>query len=75
MEEVTKEEVIGTGALKGLYSPFTLMSDSQELGRLFQDGFFNWIGQGVVQPRTERPPFLAPQAPGIPVPPHVSLQP
>jgi hypothetical protein len=33
---------------------------SQELGQLFQDGFFNWIGQGVVQPGPERPPFQAP---------------
>jgi hypothetical protein len=41
--------------------------DSQELSQLFQDGFFNWIGQGVVQPRRERPPLL--------VSPHVSLQP
>jgi hypothetical protein len=49
--------------------------DSQELGQLFQDGFFNWIGQGVVQPRPDRPPFKAPQAPGVPVHPHVSLQP
>jgi hypothetical protein len=49
--------------------------DSQELGQLFQARFFNWIGQGVVQPRPERPPFQVPQAPGIPVPPHVSLQP
>jgi hypothetical protein len=29
----------------------------------------------VVQPRPERPPFQAPQALGILVPPHVSLQP
>jgi hypothetical protein len=29
----------------------------------------------VVQPRPERPPLQAPQAPGIPVPPHISLQP
>jgi hypothetical protein len=29
----------------------------------------------VVQPRPERPPFQAPQVPGIPMPPHVSLQP
>jgi hypothetical protein len=50
-------------------------ADSQELGQLFQAGFFNWIGKGVVQPRPERPPFQAPQVPGIPVPPHVSLQP
>jgi hypothetical protein len=50
-------------------------ADSHELGQLFQDGFFNWIGKGVAQPRTERPPFQAPQVPGIPVPPHVSLQP
>jgi hypothetical protein len=28
----------------------------------------------VVQPRPERPPFQAPHVPGIPVPPHVSLQ-
>jgi hypothetical protein len=48
--------------------------DSQELGQLFQDGLFNWIGQGVVQPRHERPPFQAPHVPGIPVPTHVSLQ-
>jgi hypothetical protein len=49
--------------------------ESQELGQLFQARFFNWIGQGVVQPRLERPPFQAPQAPGIHVLPHVSLQP
>jgi hypothetical protein len=29
----------------------------------------------VVQPRIERPPFQAPHVHGIPVPPHVSLQP
>jgi hypothetical protein len=29
----------------------------------------------VVQPRPKRPRFQAPQVPGIPVPPHVSLQP
>jgi hypothetical protein len=42
---------------------------------LFHIGLFNWIGQGIVQPRPERPPFQAPQAPDINVPPHVSLQP
>jgi hypothetical protein len=42
---------------------------------LFHAGFFNWIGQGIVQPRPERPPFQAPQASNIYVPPHVSLQP
>jgi hypothetical protein len=50
-------------------------ADPQELNHLFQDGFFNWIGQGVVQPRPERPPFQPQHVPGIPVPPHVSLQP
>jgi hypothetical protein len=35
-------------------------ADSQKLGYLFQARFFNWIGQGVVQPRPERPPFQAP---------------
>jgi hypothetical protein len=33
---------------------------SQELSHLFQAVFFNWIGQGVVQPRPKRPPFQAP---------------
>jgi hypothetical protein len=47
----------------------------KELGELFQVGFFNWIGQGVVQPRPIRPPFQTPQVHGIPVPLHVSLQP
>jgi hypothetical protein len=37
--------------------------DSEELGQLFHARFFNWIGQGIVQPRPERPPFQAPQAP------------
>jgi hypothetical protein len=50
-------------------------ADSRELGQLFQVGFFNWVGQGVVQPRLERPALQVPQASGIPVPPHVSLQP
>jgi hypothetical protein len=49
--------------------------DSQELDQLFHARFFNWIGQGLVQPRPERPHFQALQAPGILVPPHVSLQP
>jgi hypothetical protein len=48
-------------------------ADSQGLGQLFQAGFFNWIGQGVVQPRLEMPPFEAPQVHGIPMSPHVSL--
>jgi hypothetical protein len=43
--------------------------DPQELNQLFQDGFFNWIGQGIVQPRPERPPFQPQHVPGIPVPP------
>ena len=34
--------------------------NSQELYQLFQAGFFNWIGKGVVQPRPEKPPFQAP---------------
>jgi hypothetical protein len=50
-------------------------ADSQELSQLFKDGFFNWIGKGVVQPRPERPSFQVAQVPGIPVPPHVALQP
>jgi hypothetical protein len=49
-------------------------ADSQELGQLFQVGFFKWIGKGVVQHRPKRIPFQAPQVPSILVPPHVSLQ-
>jgi hypothetical protein len=45
------------------------------LNQLFQDGFFNWIGHGIVHPRPERPPFQPQNIPGILVPPHVSLQP
>jgi hypothetical protein len=40
-------------------------ADPQELNQLFQAGFFNWIGQGVVQPRPERPPFHPQHVPGI----------
>jgi hypothetical protein len=47
----------------------------QELGQLFQAGFFNWIRQGVVQPMPKRPPFQAPHVPSISMPPHFSLQP
>jgi hypothetical protein len=50
-------------------------ADSQELRQLFKYRFFNSIGQGVIQPRPERPPFQAPHVPSILVPPHVSLQP
>ena len=32
-------------------------ADPQELNQLFQAEFFNWIGQGVVQTSSERPPF------------------
>jgi hypothetical protein len=49
--------------------------DTQELNHLFQDGLFNWIGQGLVQPRPKRPPFHPQNIPIILVPPHVSLQP
>jgi hypothetical protein len=42
---------------------------------MFHSGFFNWIGQGIVRPMPEIPPFQASQEPEIPVPPHVSLQP
>jgi hypothetical protein len=31
--------------------------DSQELNYLFQVGFFNLVGHGILQPRPERPPF------------------
>jgi hypothetical protein len=46
----------------------------QELNHLFQVGFFNWIGQGVVQPRLERPPCQPQHVLGILFLPHISLQ-
>jgi hypothetical protein len=50
--------------------------DPQELNQLFQDGFFNLVGHGILQPHTERPPFQPHQNfSGIHVPPHVSMQP
>jgi hypothetical protein len=42
---------------------------------MFQVGFFNWIGKGIVQPQLERPPFQPQNILGIHVPPHVSMQP
>jgi hypothetical protein len=50
-------------------------ANPQELNQLFQARFFNLIGQGVVQPRLKMPPFQSQHVPGIPVSPHVSLQP
>jgi hypothetical protein len=50
--------------------------DPQELNQLFQDGFFNLVGQGIMQPRPKRPPFQPHQNfSGVCVPPHVSMQP
>jgi hypothetical protein len=50
--------------------------DPQELNQLFQAGFFNLVGHGILHPRPDRPPFQPPQNfPSILVPPHVSLQP
>jgi hypothetical protein len=50
--------------------------DPQELNQLFQVGFFNLVGHGILHPQPERPPFQQPQNfPGIHVPPHVSMQP
>ena len=76
MAETIGEEITGKKGLEGPDSQFILMlNHPQELNHLFQVGFFNWIGQGIIQPRPERPPFQPQHVPGIPVPPHVSLQP
>jgi hypothetical protein len=74
MAEEKEVEVIGIETQEGPGSPYILML-THKLGQLFQFGFFNWIGQGVVQPMPKRPPFQVSQAPSIPVPPHVSIQP
>jgi hypothetical protein len=57
MAEITREEEIGTKALEGQGFSIHFDADPQELNHLFQARFFNLIGQGVVQPRPERPPF------------------
>jgi hypothetical protein len=50
--------------------------DPQELNHLFQYWVFNLVGQGILQPRPERPPFQPHQnSSSIRVPPHVSMQP
>jgi len=36
-------------------------ADPQELNQLFQVGFFNLVGQGILQPRPERPPYQSHQ--------------
>jgi hypothetical protein len=74
MVRETEVEVIGTEVPRRPRFSIHFDVDSQELGQLFHARFFNWIGQGIVQPRPERPPFQSPQAHGILVPPHVSLQ-
>jgi len=49
--------------------------DPHELNYLFQVGFFNLVGQGILQPIPERPPFQPHQNfSSIHVPPHVSMQ-
>lgn len=50
--------------------------DLQELNQLFQARFFNLVGQRILQPRHERPPFQPHQnLSGVRVPLHVSMQP
>jgi hypothetical protein len=75
MVGVTEEEEIGTGALEGQGFLYILMQTRKSWASYFKLDFLTGLGQGVVQPRPERPPFQAPHVPGIPVPPHVSLQP
>jgi hypothetical protein len=51
-------------------------ADPQELNQLFQVGFFNWVGHGILYPRPKIPHFQQPpDFLGILLPPHVSLQP
>jgi hypothetical protein len=46
------------------------------LNHLFQAGFFNFVGHGILHPRPDRPLFQPPHNfLGIPIPPHVSMQP
>jgi hypothetical protein len=48
--------------------------DPQELNQFFQDGFFNLVGLGIMQPRPESPHFHPHQKlSGICLPPRVSM--
>jgi hypothetical protein len=50
-------------------------NDPQDLSQIFQAGFFNLVGQEILQPIPERPPFQPHQKiSGVYVPPHVSMQ-
>jgi hypothetical protein len=45
------------------------------MNQFFQDGFFNLVGQGIMQPKHEIPHFHPHQNfSGIRLPPHVSMQ-
>jgi hypothetical protein len=72
MVETIEEEVT---IIEGLKFSIHFDVDPQELNQLFQVGFFNWIRQGIIQSRPERPPFQPQNVPDIPLPPHVSMQP
>jgi hypothetical protein len=58
-EETEAETTFGKEAIEGHGFSIHFDVDPQELNQLFQDGFFNLVGQGVLQPhpRPDRPPF------------------
>jgi hypothetical protein len=73
-EEIEARE-IGRGHKRPRFS-IHFDVDTQELNHIFQVGFFNLVGQGILQCRPKRPPFQAHQNFfGIRVPPHVSMLP
>jgi hypothetical protein len=66
MAEITEAEVTGSEAIEGLRFSIHFDVDPQELNQLFQAGFFNLVGHGILHPRPDRPPFQPPQNfPGI----------
>jgi len=76
---------IGTGSNRGIGNNWQrghrrprfsihFYANMKELNHVFKHGFFNLVGQGILQPKLERPPFQPHQNfSSVYVPPHVSM--
>jgi hypothetical protein len=71
----TEEEEIGTRALQGQGYLYTLMQTHKSWDNYSKMNFLTRLGKEWSNLCQKRPPFQASHVSGIPVPPHVSLQP
>jgi hypothetical protein len=60
MEKEIEAEEIGRGVIEDLSFPYILMLIHKNY-HIFQDGFFNLVVHGILQPQPERTPFQAHQ--------------